>query len=47
MIGRVSPRRLACVGALVVLALVGGAMSALVLTACVAGLLAILAASEA
>jgi low temperature requirement protein LtrA len=47
MIGRVSPRRLACVGALVVLALVGGAMSALVLTASVAGLLAILAASEA
>jgi low temperature requirement protein LtrA len=47
MIGRVSPRRLVCVAALVVLCLVGGEMSALVLSLCVAAVLAILATSEA
>ena len=47
MIGRVSPRRIACVVALGVLGLLGGQMSALVLSACVAAALAILAMSEA
>jgi low temperature requirement protein LtrA len=47
MIGRVSPRRLACVVALVVLALFGGQMSALILAGCVAAVLALLATSEA
>lgn len=47
MIGRVSPRRLACVVALVVLCLLGGQMSALILAGCVAALLAVLAMSEA
>ncbi len=47
MIGRVSRKRLACVAALVVLGLLGGEMSALALTICVAALLAILAMSEA
>jgi low temperature requirement protein LtrA len=47
MIGRVSPRRLACVVALVVLCLIGGQMSALILAGCVAAVLALLAMSEA
>jgi low temperature requirement protein LtrA len=47
MIGRVSPRRLVCVGALVVLALLGGGMSAIVLSGCVAAALGILAMWEA
>jgi low temperature requirement protein LtrA len=47
MIGRVSPKRLVCVAALAVLALVGGEMSALALSGCVAVVLAILAISEA
>jgi low temperature requirement protein LtrA len=46
MIGRVSPKRLACVAALAVLGLLGGGMSALALTIWVAALLAILAMSE-
>jgi low temperature requirement protein LtrA len=47
MIGRVSPKRLACVVALAVLGLLGGGMSALALSLCVAAALAILAMSEA
>ena len=47
MIGRVSPKRLSCVVALVILCLLGGQMSALVLSICVAAVLAILAISEA
>jgi low temperature requirement protein LtrA len=47
MIGRVSRKRLACVAALVILGILGGGMSALVLSGCVAALLAILAMSEA
>ena len=47
MIGRVSPRRLSCVAALGMLCLLGGQMSALVLSGCVAAVLAILALSEA
>ncbi len=47
MIGRGSPKRLLCVAALAVLALLGGEMSALALSCCVAGVLAILAISEA
>jgi low temperature requirement protein LtrA len=47
MTGRVSPRRLGCVAVLVVLCLVGGEMSALVVSLCVAAVLAILATSEA
>jgi low temperature requirement protein LtrA len=47
MIGRVSPRRLACVVALAVLGVPGGQMSALVLSGCVAAVLAILAMYEA
>jgi low temperature requirement protein LtrA len=46
MIRRVSPKRLVCVAALAVLGLLGGGMSALALTICVAALLAILAMSE-
>src|SRR5262249_13114890 len=47
MIGRASRKRLTCVAAFVVLAVVGGAMSALDLSGCVAAVLAILALSEA
>jgi O-antigen ligase len=47
MIGRLARKRLACVVALAVLGLLGGDMSALALTICVAALLAILAMSEA
>jgi low temperature requirement protein LtrA len=47
MIGRASPKRLACVVALVVLGLLGGQMSALVLSGCIGAVLAILAMSEA
>jgi hypothetical protein len=47
MIGRVSPKRLICVVALAVLGLLGGGMSALALSLCVAAVLAILAMSEA
>ena len=47
MIGRLATRRLACAGALVILCLLGGAMSALILTLCVAAVLGILALSEA
>jgi low temperature requirement protein LtrA len=47
MIGRVAKKRLVCVLALAVLCLLGGAMSALALTACVAAVLAILAMAEA
>jgi low temperature requirement protein LtrA len=47
MIGRASPKRLVCVAALAVLALLGGEMSALALSGCVAAVLAILAISEA
>jgi low temperature requirement protein LtrA len=47
MIGRVSPKRLTCVAALAVLGLLGGGLSALVLSLCVAALLSILAMSEA
>ncbi len=47
MIGRVSPRRLACVVALVVLCLIGGQISALILAGCVGAVLALLAMSEA
>jgi low temperature requirement protein LtrA len=46
MIGRVSPKRLTCVAALAVLGLLGGGMSALALSGCVAALLAILAVAE-
>jgi low temperature requirement protein LtrA len=46
MIGRASPKRLACVVALAVLGVLGGELSALALTSCVAALLAILATSE-
>jgi low temperature requirement protein LtrA len=47
MIGRVGPKRLICVVALIVLGLLGGDMSALALTICVGALLAILALWEA
>jgi low temperature requirement protein LtrA len=47
MIGRASPKRLACVVALGVLGLLGGEMSALALSGCVVGVLTILAMSEA
>lgn len=47
MTGRMSPKRIACVAVLVVLALVGGEMAALALSACIAGALAILAIAEA
>jgi low temperature requirement protein LtrA len=47
MIGRVSSKRIACIVALAVLGLLGGGMSALVLSGCVAATLAILAMSEA
>jgi low temperature requirement protein LtrA len=47
MIGRASRKRLTCVAALVVLCLLGGGMSALALSICVAVLLAILAMAEA
>lgn len=47
MIGRASRKRLTCVVALIVLCLLGGGLSALALSCCVAALLAILAASEA
>jgi low temperature requirement protein LtrA len=47
MIGKLARKRLVAVGALVVLALLGGQMSALVLTICVAVVLALLALWEA
>ena len=47
MIGRASPKRLACVAALAVIGLLGGGLSALALTACVAVVLALLAMAEA
>jgi low temperature requirement protein LtrA len=47
MIGRLSSKRLVCVAALAVLAVLGGEMSALALSGCVAAVLAILAMSEA
>jgi low temperature requirement protein LtrA len=47
MIGRASPRRLACVVALAVLGAFGGGISALALSGCVAAVLTILAMSEA
>ena len=47
MIGRVSRKRIGAVAALVVLALLGGHLSALALSVCVAAVLAILAVSEA
>ena len=47
MIGRASPKRLVCVAVLAVLALLGGGMSALALSGCVAAVLAVLAISEA
>jgi low temperature requirement protein LtrA len=47
MIGRVSPKRIVCVVALAVLGLLGAGVSALVLSGCVAAVLAILAMSEA
>jgi low temperature requirement protein LtrA len=47
MIGSVSPKRLACVAALIVLCLLGGQMSALALAVCVAVVLGILAMAEA
>jgi low temperature requirement protein LtrA len=46
MIGRVSPTRMACVATLIVLALLGGEISALALTCAVAAALALLAISE-
>jgi low temperature requirement protein LtrA len=47
MIGRVAWKRIVCVVALAVLGLLGGEMSALALSACVAAVLAILAMAEA
>jgi hypothetical protein len=47
MIARASPKRLACVVALAVLGLLGGGMSALAPSGCVAAVLAILALAEA
>jgi low temperature requirement protein LtrA len=47
MIGRVSRKRLTCVAALALIGVLGGGLSALALTGCVAAALALLAMSEA